>query len=115
MIYLLRDEQLWLLYALYFSLFLWNPHEFGFSFDRLLHFCAFFDWIFLGVYMSFRVDIGILRMWIFSSMHFDSSIHILISLGRFMRRFVRWIGYGGTNSRRVMDGVFGNVPLLILI
>ena len=32
-----------------------------------------------------------------------------------MRRFVRWIGYGGTDSRRVMDGVFGHVPLLILI
>ena len=57
-----------------------------------------------------------LRMWILSLMHFDSSIHIfMINLGRFMRRFVRWIGYGGTDSRRVMDGVFGHVPLLILI
>ena len=56
--------------------------------------------------MSFRVDIGIFRMWILSSMHFNSTIHIfMISLGRIMRRFGRWIGYGGIDSRRVMDGV----------
>ena len=66
--------------------------------------------------MSLSRDIGIFRMRIFSLMHFDSSIHIfMISLGRFMRRFVRWIGYGGTHSRRMMDGVFGDVPFSILI
>ena len=66
--------------------------------------------------MSLSRDIGIFRMWIFSLMHFDSSIHIfMISLGMIMRRFVRWIGDRGTDSRRVMDGVLGHVPLLILI
>ena len=65
--------------------------------------------------MSLRIDIGIFRMWIFSSMHFDSSIHILmISLGRIMRSFVRCIGDGGTHSRRMMDVMRGYVPLLIL-
>ena len=77
---------------------------------------AFFDWIFLGLHMSFKVDIGILRMWIFSSMHFDSNIHILIrSCGKIMRKFMRWGGDRGTHNTRVMDGMWGYVPLLTLI
>ena len=76
------------------AFFLWNPHDFGFSFDRHvwdLHFFAFFDWIFPFHNMSFRVDIGIFRMWIFSSMHFYFSIHIVMrSHGKMMRSFMRW-------------------------
>ena len=98
--------------ALYCIFLLWNPHEFGFFFDRLLwvlHFVALLDWIFPFCNIPLRIDRGIFRMWIFSYMHFDSSIHIRRMI---MRRFVRWIGDGGMDSRRVMDGVLGYVPFV---
>ena len=43
--------------ALSFNFFLYDPHGFGFSFHRLLHYFAFFDWILLFWNMSFRIDI----------------------------------------------------------
>ena len=80
-------------YALNFNFLLWDPHGLCFSCDRILwdlHFFAFFNSIFHLWSMSFRVDIGIFRMWIVSSMHFAVDIHtLMISFRRTIKSFVR--------------------------
>ena len=48
-------------------------------------------------------------------MHFEVGILIVrISFGRMIRSFVRWRGYVGAYSWRMMNGGLRHVPLLIL-
>jgi hypothetical protein len=66
--------------------------------------------------MSFRVDIGLPRMWIFSFMQFEVGILIArISVGRMIRSYARWRGCRRAYCWRMMDDrVLRDVPLLIL-